>query len=58
MVTNNSASPLISIVSATMAGTIINDLVESMQTRRDTVVYGDKSEVFNVFRHPTLNSVR
>ena len=39
-----------------MAGTIINDLVESMQTRRNAVVYRDKSEVFNIFMHPTLNS--
>ena len=46
-----------------MAGTIINDLVEAMRTQRDAVVYGDKSEVFNIFMHPTyidstVNSVR
>ena len=31
-----------------MAGTIINDLVEWMRILHDAVVYGDKSEVFNV----------
>ena len=41
-----------------MAGTIIDDLVEAMRTLQDAVVYGDKSEVFNIFMHPTWNSVR
>ena len=41
-----------------MAGTIINDLVEWMRILCDAVVYGDKSEVFNVFMHPILYSVR
>ena len=41
-----------------MVGTIINDLVEWMRIPCDAVVYGDKSEVFNVFMHPTLFSVR